>query len=1472
MPAVRTAPLNNPSQVLCSEDESDISPLTDASVVFTTLSKRMRPKKIPFDELPALYEFTTASDIMISLIKMNTWGDEAFDEPRAQAQYFYAIKEINVGGRLILMGIRWVSSGSVGILRCYCQHNTDGVDCEKCLPFYNDLPWKRGTMREPFECKPCNCNGLSDTCEFDADLYSQTGYGGRCTDCRENTSGPHCEFCAVGFYKDHNYNRCFPCFCNIQGSVNEQCEMGGACLCKEGVHGEKCDLCLPYHYNLTITGCDQCRCNYAGILEGTERLCDANSGQCMCKEFVQGQNCDECKPGYFGLAYDNALGCTKCFCYGHSSECSLHDGYHIMEIKSSFRLGSDGWKGEAGSEDAVDVEHLSENNEITLGGADAAARSHYFVAPANFLGDIHQSHNLLLTFDLRISSSNRPVQPQINDIMIVGGNGVTLQTPIYSQGNPIPNEYVQHYKFVLGEHQNYQWHPIGMSNVEFARVLFNVTAIKIKAVYSDDGAGFLSNVVLQTVSSSSYTENEGSNVVAVEFCKCPEGYVGQFCESCAPGYKRHVPHSGAFGVCVPCQCNGHSDHCEAESGQCMCEHSTTGTNCELCMDGYYGNAMNGTADDCTPCGCPDGNKCIFMEATQEVVCLDCADGYGGLQCDVCDDGYYAHGEYDGNSGTPLLCKKCQCNNNADPNDVAQCHYETGKCLKCLYNTTGDACQHCLPGFYGAAVDEPHGACYACDCYHIGTLPEELEVERNNQIENNGYISNLLTCERDSGQCRCRDNVVGRRCDQCLDGTWNIASGEGCEDCSCNLIGSFNSSCDVRTGQCHCKPGVGGAKCDQCLPYYYGFSDSGCSKCSCDFYGSFSLECHNDTGLCPCRHNYEGRACDQCAINRYNLKAGCVECPVCYGKVRDVYQGIQTDLNDIQRLVLQAGNLTTVTLDDDDDPKLKDEVRQKVQKLLESVKSSEELDITLKLKNECESIKELKAKLDRVDYKIFHLNSTLKNAKKEVDTAESLLESAEESIDEQRKKLKKEGDEELETIKRLKETSGRQSKEITSLASDARSHVTLLKQQKEVMENCSASFSNVTDEIHKIEIELARQQINHTEQMKNLNAVFEHSKNLLKIVQKNSTDILAASTIIHNDTHFFLKEVYDTEMPKINVDELSSAVADIEAEEETSLVDKLSAELSENKNEIERVRANVSDSTYQMGLYLEEYNDLKMQIELKFNDANETEHSIKDTVTKSEETLNKLETFEAERQSKKKAADDAKTKLNDINLSVATSEKALTDVSRDLWENNALNDVTASASFLLDVMESFNKTKKIYENNVETYMNSLNESEIMLAEHEVHFAELDKAELLLNNFEEKNEEEYAKMEKIHIDVGETLITLEEDIEYVCKEGEENVNAVIHNLNKLEPFNMANFKRCQDEMEKNTDKLRMTNFNERFITLKERGDHYKKMTEAYREEMTRLTNEVNMLETISKAIPWTCVTTEELEVAPISWSNM
>lgn len=76
------------------------------------------------------------------------------------------------------------------------------------------------------------------------------------------------------------------------------------------------------------------------------------------------------------------------------------------------------------------------------------------------------------------------------------------------------------------------------------------------------GYGALDNVQLGTAHHSP----SGNEATWIEMCTCPEGYVGQFCESCGPGYRHDPPGGGKFARCVPCNCNGHAEYCDPETG------------------------------------------------------------------------------------------------------------------------------------------------------------------------------------------------------------------------------------------------------------------------------------------------------------------------------------------------------------------------------------------------------------------------------------------------------------------------------------------------------------------------------------------------------------------------------------------------------------------------------------------------------------------------------------------------------------------------------------------------------------------------------------------------------------------------------------------------------------------------------------------------------------------------------------------
>lgn len=74
------------------------------------------------------------------------------------------------------------------------------------------------------------------------------------------------------------------------------------------------------------------------------------------------------------------------------------------------------------------------------------------------------------------------------------------------------------------------------------------------------------------------------------------GYTGQTCQSCSDGYYGNPREIGQ--TCQPCNCSSNIDlsaqgNCNTTTGVCLkCTGNTAGDQCQICADGYYGDAIN----------------------------------------------------------------------------------------------------------------------------------------------------------------------------------------------------------------------------------------------------------------------------------------------------------------------------------------------------------------------------------------------------------------------------------------------------------------------------------------------------------------------------------------------------------------------------------------------------------------------------------------------------------------------------------------------------------------------------------------------------------------------------------------------------------------------------------------------------------------------------------------------------------------
>ncbi|XP_051731184.1 laminin subunit gamma-2 [Ctenopharyngodon idella] len=531
----------------------------------------------------------------------------------------------------------------------------------------------------------CSCHGKAQYCRADRlGLY--------CINCQGNTEGRHCEKCKEGYYHQRAGDNCVACNCNTAGSQGPVCNNEGRCTCKQGIYGDKCDRCQDGS-QVTPSGCEHLRLS--------------------CRSRKNGR-----------LTY-NTEECLPCFCNGHSSVCSSAEGYSIHNITSTFDNGPEGWR--AATAQGVSPSQVQFRWSPTHKDLEVISKEIlpvYLFAPASYLGNQALSYGQTLTFSLRLDRGVR--HPSISDVMLEGA-GLKVSASLGDLRTVVPCGKKITYTFKLDEQPGSKWKP-QLSSTEFQTLLSNLTAIKIRGTFGENGRGYLDDVSLVSAKLG-----PGTPAVWVEKCRCPTGYDGQFCERCATGYRRRFPGQGPRSPCDPCSCQGGT--CDPETGGCYSADEIP--NLQMCPKGYYVNRQQ--PNSCQKCPCPEGEGCYVIPGTQDVVCARCPRGTTGSRCEICDDGFYGDplGEY----GPPKQCQPCQCYGHVDQNAVGNCDRRTGECRKCLDHSTGPQCENCEDGYHHIYPTDP---CQACNCNRLGS------------------VSN--TCS-DKGQCKCKEGYDGLKCEK-----------------------------------------------------------------------------------------------------------------------------------------------------------------------------------------------------------------------------------------------------------------------------------------------------------------------------------------------------------------------------------------------------------------------------------------------------------------------------------------------------------------------------------------------------------------------------------------------------------------------------------------------------------------------------------------------------------------------------------
>uniref|UniRef100_A0A452E6V7 Laminin subunit alpha-2 n=1 Tax=Capra hircus TaxID=9925 RepID=A0A452E6V7_CAPHI len=865
-------------EVICTSFYSKIHPLENGEIHISLINGRPSAD----DPSPELLEFTSARYIRLRFQRIRTLNADlmmfAHKDPReidpiVTRRYYYSVKDISVGGMCICYGharacpLDPVTNKS----RCECEHNTCGDSCDQCCPGFHQKPWRAGTFLTKTECEACNCHGKAEECYYDENvarrnqslnIHGKYIGGGVCINCTRNTAGINCETCIDGFFRPKgvspNYPRpCQPCHCDPVGSLNEVCVKDekharrglapGSCHCKPGFRGVSCDRCARGY-----TGYPDCKpCNCSGAGSTNEDPC---FGPCNCKENVEGGDCSRCKFGFFNLQEDNHKGCDECFCSGVSNRCqssywtygNIKDmsGWYLTDISGRIRV-------------SPQLDDLDPPQQISISSVEARQalpQSYYWSAPAPYLGNklTAAGGQLMFTVSYDLEEANEDAEHTLQLMVILEGNGLRIssaQEEVYLQ----PSE--EHINVLSLKEESFTTHGTNfpVSRKEFMTVLVNLQRVLIQITYSlgMDAIFRLSSVDLE---SAVPYPTDGSFATAVEVCQCPPGYSGSSCESCWPRHRR-VNGTILGGICEPCQCFGHAESCEDITGECLnCKDHTDGPYCNKCLPGFYGDPTKGTSDDCQPCACPlnspsnNFSPTCHLDQSLGLICDECPVGYSGQRCERCAEGYFGQPAVPGGS-----CQPCQCNDNLDFSIPGSCDSLSGSCLICKPGTTGRYCELCADGYFGDAVDAKN--CQPCHCNANGSFSE--------------------VCHPQTGQCECKPNVQGRRCDECKPETFGLQSARGCLPCNCNSFGSKSFDCE-ESGQCWCQPGVTGKKCDRCAHGYFNFQEGGCTACDCSHLGN---NCDPKTGRCICPPNTIGEKCSKCAPRSWghSITTGCKAC-------------------------------------------------------------------------------------------------------------------------------------------------------------------------------------------------------------------------------------------------------------------------------------------------------------------------------------------------------------------------------------------------------------------------------------------------------------------------------------------------------------------------------------------------------------------------------------------------------------------
>ncbi|XP_062850491.1 laminin subunit alpha-3 [Trichomycterus rosablanca] len=469
---------------------------------------------------------------------------------------------------------------------CICPPQTVRPACDVCES-------QTFSYHPLLGCEGCDCstNGIRPGDKGQCHVTT-----GQCT-CKPRVGGRQCSQCVAGFYR---FPDCVPCSCNAGGVTAQICDPDtGRCLCKSKVEGRQCDECREgsFHFDpANPTGCTQCFC--FGVTDQCrssekrrKKFVDMSSWRLM----TDGQNevpnvlnplsntvvadVQELSPAVQQLHWvlpPSYLG----------DRVSSYGGFLTYQTKS-FGLRREG------------MTPLDKQPDVLLKGEKMTL---VYQDPQSPLPDrMYEGRVQLVESNFRHSGTNRPASREDLMRVLARLDAMWIRALYFSNTQ----------RLTVGE--------VGLeeaSSVGTGAPASSVEVCSCPPEYTGDScqrcaAGLYRDRNGRCVPCACNGLSDSCDESTGRCLDCEYNTAGHHCERCKDGYYGDA----AMRTCRICPCphrqggNNFAVGCTEVSGQiqCLCKPGYMGQRCESCAPGYYGNPEV-YGGSCQPCNC-NGNSC-----------------------------------------------------------------------------------------------------------------------------------------------------------------------------------------------------------------------------------------------------------------------------------------------------------------------------------------------------------------------------------------------------------------------------------------------------------------------------------------------------------------------------------------------------------------------------------------------------------------------------------------------------------------------------------------------------------------------------------------------------------------------------------------------------------------------------------------------------------------------------------------------